>query len=188
MLLTQHIKLYWDKKCRGGQGAEERNHMSQAALLPEHFFDYIPFGVPSHFQMISQKADGFHIKINHRNILTLGHKNCVHMDPIELIPAGSDGYEIYYRYILHHSAKPKRLKYNKDMSRFVGLEEFVFTLMPGEYGRTLCNGRFVDIDTGNWWYEIDIANIMLWIGEQPPLDCFLQREPDKLYKQIERLY
>lgn len=45
MLLTQHIKIYWDKACSGAPYSIIRNQIDKAYSLPKGFFDYNPHGI-----------------------------------------------------------------------------------------------------------------------------------------------
>ena len=51
-LLVQQIRLQWYKDCRGGNSATQRNQYPRAMRLPQNFFSYHPFGLPTHFVSI----------------------------------------------------------------------------------------------------------------------------------------
>lgn len=187
ILLIQDINLQWDKECRGGVGAVLRNHYPKAARLPEDFFSYYPFGLPVHYMSLVQKTDGINVRKECRNLKKQRNDDTIRLHPFEL--SVKDGKTaVYYRFDLHHGAHPERHKFDPTVSRYVPLHEIAFKLEQGDYGRAICNGRFVDWDTGNWWYEMDILNIMLLSDPVVPLDCFLAREPNKIYQQIAQLW
>ena len=61
-------------------------------------------------------------------------------------------------------------------------------LIPGDYGRAVCNGRFRDWDTGIWYYALDILNVMPLTELTDSLTSFTDREPSKIYTKIDRLW
>lgn len=67
-------------------------------------------------------------------------------------------------------------------------QELALDLAPGEYGRAVCNGRFRDWDTGIWYYVLDILNVMPLTEPTDSLTSFTDREPNKIYTQIDRLW
>ena len=56
------------------------------------------------------------------------------------------------------------------------------------YGRAVCNGRFRDWDTGIWYYALDILNVMPLTEPTDSLTSFMDRELNKIYTQIDRLW
>lgn len=186
MILIQHITLQWYKECRGGSYAAQRNKFVQAAVLPPDFFDYIPFGIPVHRQLLLQKKDAFHILADRRVIEEFSAQNSLRLSPMELIPAVGGGCEMQYRYDWHKGAIPPRHQYDPTGGQ-MPLREPAFELHTGDYGRAVCNGRFVDLDTGNWWYELSITNVLVLAQKKAPPDCFLTNTPTHWYRQIAQL-
>ena len=76
----------------------------------------------------------------------------------ELIQQES-GIQVRYRYDWHIGAMPERYTYDKTGQK-QPLNELALDLIPGDYGRAVCNGRFRDWDTGIWYYVLDILNVM----------------------------
>lgn len=187
MILVQRIILEWHKDSRGGLGAVCRSRFPQAFRLPDDFFGYISFGEPSHFVRITQKADDFRIQMNRREIKSFDQSKSLRFGPMELIPKENGGCELRYRYDWHSGALPERYKYTREGNR-VSLNEPAFELNPGDYGRAICNGRFVDWDDGTWWYEMSIINVIISQEKNISLDCFLVNEPTHYYRQIAQLY
>ncbi len=186
-LLIQHINFHWDKSCRGGAGAVLRSHYPKAAVLPEEYFSYYSVGVPVHYKGLLQKTDGIHILKDCRDIKKPRNDNTIRSDPFE-ISFKNNKAEVYYRYDLHHGALPERKKYDPAVSSYIPLCELAFELEQGDYGRAVCNGRFTDWDTGSWWYETDILNIMLISDSALSPDIFLVNEPNKNYSQTAMLW
>ncbi|KAA8787086.1 hypothetical protein EC604_24955 [Paenibacillus amylolyticus] len=64
--------------------------------------------------------------------------------------------------------------------------ERAFGLTSNEYGRVLYNGRHIYQDTGEWYYELNILNMLL--TEQKDPNVLIDQEPLNVYNQIEILY
>ena len=187
MIIIQHILLQWQKDCRGGKGAVQRSRYPLAAKLPKDFFKDIPFGSPVHWQWVEQKPDGFHRRTDRRGLEIFDAQHSLPLGPMEIILNTDGGCLLRYRYDWHKGAVPPRQVYDPKTSQYRPLSEQAFVLEEGDYGRALCNGRFVDRDTGSWWYELSITNVLLLPQESAPLDCFLTADPTHLYRQIAQL-
>ncbi|MFB6363493.1 hypothetical protein ACFCP7_05435 [Paenibacillus elgii] len=177
MLLTQHIKVHWNKKFRGAPYTTVRNEMPKAYDLPKGFFDYNPVGYPAHYVYLYQTETGLTEKINRKDTMTK-YEN-VRIGAIEMIRQG-DCYELRYRYDFHRAA-PERHKYDLKTSMYVELNEFALALEPNEYGRITYNGRY---SSDNWYYNLDIINVINLSEEKTSLDIFKSKEPTKFYNQI----
>lgn len=108
------------------------------------------------------------------------------LHPFELIQQES-GIQVRYRYDWHIGAMPERYTYDKTGQK-QPLNELALDLIPGDYGRAVCNGRFRDWDTGIWYYVLDILNVMPLAESTDSLTSFTDREPNKIYTQIDRLW
>lgn len=181
-LLVQQIHLQWYKNCRGGNAAGQRNRYPKAMRLPSDFFSYHPFGLPTHFAYIIQRPDGFHIEKDCRRLMEWKADNTIKFQPFELIQQ-EGGIQVRYRYDWHLGAIPGRYTYDKTGQKRP-LNELALDLTFGDYGRAICNGRFRDWDTGDWYYTLDILNVMLLSESTLSLDCFVDREPNQQYQQI----
>ena len=186
MILVQHILLQWGKDCRGGPRAARRSQFLQAAKLPADFFDYIPFGHPVHWVLMEQKQSGINVKMDRRGVEAFDSWHSLRLSPMELTLKDNGHCEIRYRYDWHKGAIPGRYQYDRTGGR-APLNEPAFELCAGEYGRAICNGRFVDWDTGAWWYELSVTNVLMLAGKRAPLDCFLTHIPTHYYRQIAQL-
>ena len=185
-LLVQQIRLQWDKDCRGGNAAAQRNQYPKAMRLPKDFFSsYYPLRLSAHFVFILQKPDGFHIQKEYHRLMPWEADGTMQLQPFELIQQEC-GIQVRYRYDWHTGAIPGRYTYDKTGQK-LPLNELALDLMPGEYGRAICNGRFRDWDTGIWYYALDILNVMPLSEPVTSLECFVDREPNQVYKQIARL-
>jgi hypothetical protein len=181
MLLIQHIKLHWNKDCRGAPHSVTRSQMPKSHELPQTFFDYNPLGYPSHYMYLIQRKNGLDKKINRIDTLT-DHEN-ERIGATEILKQGIN-YEIRYRYDFHGYAIPERHKYDPHECVYKPLNESAMVLKENEYGRIIYNGRYRDYDTGQWYYEMDIVNVIYISKDKVSLNIFTDNEPDRTYKQI----
>ena len=100
-----------------------------------------------------------------------------------------------FAYDERRSGSPRRRGRNRDyhnqQSLWHGrdcLNEEAFLLEPGQYGRIIWNERCADCDTGHWYYQLHIYNILLFKRGVPPADILLTRQPDYEYSQLADLY
>ena len=185
-LLIQQIRLQWYKDCRGGNAAAQRNQYPRAMRLPKDFFSYYSFGLPTHFVSILQRPDGFQINKDCRRLMEWKLNGTMRVHSFELIQQES-GIQVRYRYDWHIGAMPERYTYDKTGQK-QPLNELALDLIPGDYGRAICNGRFRDWDTGIWYYVLDILNVMPLTEPTDSLTSFMDREPNMIYTQIDRLW
>lgn len=185
-LLIQQIRLQWYKDCRGGNAAVQRNRHPRAMKLLNDFFSYYPFGLPIHFVSILQKPDGFYIQKDCRRLMQWKADNTMRLQPFALMQQES-GVQVRYRYDWHVGAIPERYTYDQTGQK-CPINELALDLTPGDYGRAICNGRFRDWDTGIWYYVLDILNVMPLTESTDSLTSFTDREPNKIYTQIDRLW
>jgi len=130
--------------------------MPKAYNLPIIFFDYNPLGYPAHYVYLVQTQAGVTEKMNRKDTMT--EYDNIRIGAMEIIRQ-DDGYELTYRYDFHRAA-PERYKYDFQTGTYAGLNEFALASGPNEYGRIIYNGRYSDYDTGNWYYNIDIINVI----------------------------
>ena len=186
-LLVQQIRLHWYKDCRGGNGAVRRNQYPRAMRLPKDFFSsYYPLRPSAHFVFILQEPDGFHIKKEYHRLMPWKADGTMRLQPFELIQQES-GIQVRYRNDWHIGAMSERYTYDKTGQK-QPLNELALDLIPGDYGRAVCNGRFRDWDTGIWYYVLDILNVMPLTEPTDSLTSFTDREPNKIYTQMDRLW
>ena len=185
-LLIQQICLQWYKDCRGGNAAAQRNQYPRAMRLPKDFFSYYSFGLPTHFVSILQRPNGFQIDKDCRRLIEWKPNGSMRIHPFELIQKES-GLHVRYRNDWHIGAMPERYTYDETGQK-QPINELALDLAPGEYGRAVCNGRFRDWDTGIWYYVLDILNVMPLTEPTDSLTSFTDREPNKIYTRIARLW
>ena len=140
----------------------------------------------THFASIVQRPDGFRIDRDCRRLMEWKPNGTMRLHPFELIQQES-GIQVRYRYDWHIGAMPERYTYDKTGQK-QPLNELALDLIPGDYGRAICNGRFRDWDTGIWYYVLDILNVMPLTEPTDALTSFMDREPNMIYTQIDRLW
>ena len=164
-----------------------RNQYPRAMRLPKDFFSsYYPLRPSAHFVFILQEPDGFHIKKEYHRLMPWKADGTMRLQPFELIQQES-GIQVRYRNDWHIGAMSERYTYDKTGQK-QPLNELALDLIPGDYGRAVCNGRFRDWDTGIWYYVLDILNVMPLAEPTDALTSFTDREPNKIYTQIDRLW
>lgn len=105
----------------------------------------------------------------------------------------ADKYEVSYMH--YQGVVPIRRGHNKDYHNINSpfyqkdlLNETAFILSPDQYGRIIWNERKTDYDTGEWYYQLHIFNLLYLSNKTVQKDSFIQKEPDYLYKQLAHLY
>lgn len=101
-----------------------------------------------------------------------------------------DGFEVSFFYDEHRSGMPARCGHNKDYHNPQSplyqkdcLNEIAFVLTQNQYGRILWNERNTDYDTGEWYYQLHIYNIICFEGKELRQNIFAARKPDFVYRQ-----
>ena len=195
MLLVQDICLTWGKKERNSICAKKRAEFPMAYLL-DNFPDTFHGDVIVHHLNFGQRGTMFqNLWMNdtyrfqfYSSIQNLNLTNL-------LIQSDVESYEVTFFYDAHSSGQPIRQGHNKDyhnvdslLYRHDILNETVFSLRPGQYGRVIWNERKIDFDTGEWYYQLHVSNLLHYVGKMPEQDIFLIHRPDFEYKQMAVLY
>ena len=182
MILCQQIIVEYDKSSRGAEGAAARGTLPEAYALPETFWGQKG---NCHCVWLRQNGTDFF-----RRDSMLELSSIKEMEIVE----NNDVYEITFTY---HSAigKPVRTFRHAKKPIITGstdylhstLKEIAFTLSRTQsYGRMRFNGRLTDFDTGQWYYESTVVNIIHTEGGFDR-DIFVSRQPDVVYSQLEKL-
>ena len=177
----EHLPHFWFSRsaCNGiktagaGNAAAQRNQYPRAMRLPKDFFSYYPFGLPTHFASIIQRPDGFQIDRDCRRLMEWKPNGTIRLHPFELIQQ-EPGIHVRYRNDWHIGAIPERYTYDKTGQK-QPLNELALDLIPGDYGRAVCNGAVPRL--GHWglvlctgYFECDAA-------------CRTHRRIDQFYGQ-----
>lgn len=104
-------------------------------------------------------------------------------------------YEVTFFYDERRSGQPTRQGHNKDYHNINSplychniLNETAFSLGLGQYGRVIWNERKIDYDTGEWYYQLHVLNLLHSLNKMPETNTFLIHKPDFEYKQMAVLY
>ncbi len=194
MLLVQDICLTWGKKERNSAYAKKRAEFPMAYLL-DNFPDTFHGDVIVHNLNFCQRGTMFqNLWVNdtyrfqfYSSIQNLNLTNL-------LIQPDTESYEVTFFYDAHRSGQPIRQGHNKDyhnvdslLYRHDILNETIFSLKRGQYGRVIWNERKI-YDTGEWYYQLHVSNLLHYVGKMPEQDIFLIHRPDFEYKQLAVLY
>lgn len=190
-LLIQHTQILWLKECRGAPHSSRRNQLQKSWKLPDSFFEYNLQGFPIHYQYIKQTKEGFQKGNSRLSIIT--EKQTIKVANLELTKK-ENCYEVYFKYTPNAGA-PERFIFKDRKTKFepsstphsAMLNEKVFTLYENEYGQVLYNGRFTDFDTGEWYYILNIINLIYTNNHHKDIDIFIKQKPMKSYTQIAKL-
>ena len=194
MLLVQDICLTWGKKERNSAYAKKRAEFPMAYLV-DNFPDTFHGDVIVHHLNFCQRGTMFqNLWVNdtyrfqfYSSIQNLNLTNL-------LIQSDVESYEVTFFYDAHSSGQPIRQGHNKDyhnvdslLYRHDILNETIFSLKRGQYGRVIWNERKI-YDTGEWYYQLHVSNLLHYVGKMPEQDIFLIHRPDFEYKQLAVLY
>lgn len=173
MLFVQHISLTYCKNVRYANYANVRNSIKFAPVKIKKFSDC---EVIFNRIMLFQDTDGLYEsfnKIRQYSDNVLYNPRC-YTSPFDnriAIKKSGDGiYEIMYR-----DGKSK------------GYFKIPFALKNGEYGRIIYNDRYVEFDTGKWYYEIHIINFINCDKSKFREKIFFRKNPDYEYKNMQYL-
>ena len=194
LLLVQDICLTWGKKERNSAYAKKRAEFPMAYLV-DNFPDTFHGDVIVHHLNFCQRGTMFqNLWVNdtyrfqfYSSIQNLNLTNL-------LIQPDTESYEVTFFYDAHRSGQPIRQGHNKDyhnvdslLYRHDILNETIFSLKRGQYGRVIWNERKI-YDTGEWYYQLHVSNLLHYVGKMPEQDIFLIHRPDFEYKQLAVLY
>ena len=202
MLAVQKTTVEWHKSDKGGEAAQVRNRFIFAAPI-EHFPLAADECVYDHC-CFYQKGETLYTSQEYDRVMGFDSTRCfpkrTYEPPVKIsqlkvknisFTETEEGFEIGFCYDPQINGKPPRLGHNRDYnnteSRFYGkdiLNETAFVLKEGQKGRIMYNGRFTDIDTGQWWYEQTAVNIANIPFEAFHKDIFLEGEFDLTYSSL----
>lgn len=175
-IIIQSVTVHWNKDYRGGVGAAERNAVPESFELPLEVFAFSPSKSIIVHEVRCYSSDNFKIreKIYSVESSEIKVKGTIIKREKELL-------QVYFKYSDYDCGKPYRSKYN-ETGTLMPLEEKAFDLHEDEYGRIIFNGRYTDIDNGNWWYEKKVRNIIR--TNKKDKDIFVKSNISKKYEQL----
>ncbi len=195
LLLVQDICLSWGKKERGSVYAKMRAEFPIAYLLDKPF-DRLDGDVFVHHLKFWQKRTMFQTLYLKEGYRFQFYPSAQEVNLTNLsIESEIESYKVIFFYDEHRSGQPIRRGHNKDyhnvdslLYRHDILNETAFSLELGQYGRVVWNERNMDYDTGEWYYQLHIINLLHYPNEIPKKDIFLSHKLDFAYKQMAVLY
>ena len=90
--------------------------------------------------------------------------------------------DVQFQYLPEFCGAPNRFMYDKLSNKKVFLRKKAFTLRPNEVGKIIVNGRFSAHDTGEWFYEKNIVNIVY--TNSPVKTIFTKTAVSKEYSNL----
>ncbi len=194
MLLVQEISLSWGKRERGSAYARARAEFPAACSLdklPEAFHGDV---IVHHLDFMQKetmfqplpRSDGYRLQI----FSSVQDLNLTNLS----VQADMEGYEVTFFYDARRSGRPARRGHNKDyrnmdspLYRHDVVNETAFSLGRGQYGRVIWNERKIDCDTGEWYYQWHVVNLVHCLDKIWKADIFLTGRPDYEYRQVAAL-
>jgi hypothetical protein len=175
-IYIQSIITSWDKEYRGGEKAAIRNGIPDSFELPIDVFVR-----PNEDKVFIHEVRSFW----YNDFMTTGKVYPIESSEVKLqgvlIKTSKENIQVYFKYSVHDCGKPYRSRYD-NTGTLTMLEEKAFTLNKNEYGRVVFNGRYTDLDSGNWWYEKKVYNIIDL--DKAKKDIFIRNNPLKVYEQM----
>lgn len=165
-IVIQRVDCTWTKKSRGGEAARVRNAIPVVVPVPDAAFDS-PFFL--HHATFSEYR-GFQLS---ERVLSGDRLPNRKLHGIEFI-MNEDNLLIRFHRDPYNAATPRAKPRTVD----------VFSIGESQWGQLTYNGRYVDFDSGKWWYEKTVFNIARTPPNNPKL--FLKTVPD--YKFSEMAY
>lgn len=175
-IIIQSITVVWRKEQRGGSGAAERNSIPEAFELPLDVCVYSKDNPIVIHEVRLRYYDNF--KPMESSNHTQGSRVRIKGGVIDIT---TDLLQVYFSYSEYDCGKPYRSKYDETGS-LVPIKEKAFDLFDNQYGRIAFNGRYTCYDTGNWWYEKKVHNIIH--TDEVNKDIFVKNQVDKKYSQL----
>lgn len=195
LLLVQDICLSWGKDERSSIYAKKRAKFPMAYALdklPCAFNEDVLINRLNFWQR-GNMFQTLHINDVYRfqSYASVQNLNLTNLS----IQLGAEGYEVAFFYDVNRSGLPIRRGHNKDYHNMASLlyyhdilNETAFFLRQGEYGRVIWNDRKVYCDTGEWYYQLHVINLLNYFGKIPEADIFLTSSLIFEYKQLAVLY
>ncbi|MCM1064334.1 MAG: hypothetical protein NC420_07650 [Eubacterium sp.] len=195
LLLVQDICLAWGKRERGSVSAGVRAGFPMAYSLDKSsdtfhgdiFVHRLSFWQKETVIQALRLDDGYRFQW----YFSAQDLNLTHL----AVRWDAGSYEVSFFYDERRGGQPVRRGHNKDyhnvdssLYRHDILNETAFSLGAGQYGRVLWNERDLDYDTGEWYYQWHIVNLLYGLDKMPERDIFLARRPDFEYQQMAALY
>lgn len=174
MIAVQIIKTTWTKSSRGGSLATLRSRIPKQLPLPMR--DEI---APLLWHSVVYSERNRFVDPVAVNVFTKCDDNrfgCVNAE-IEL---HEDSATLIYRY---QTGAPARKFFDKTGTCVA--PEHRIEIPNNRWGTIEYNGRFSCIDSGNWWYEHVVVNVV--VGPSLSSNAFMATQPIERYAQLAHL-
>jgi len=158
-LISQYIKVIWNKAYRGNPGASNRSAIGDRFNLPTQIIDYAATANKALIhQLIYSYANNFAKPLVDQWLVfemeKLTNIGCFQIQVVQ------QEVRVNYHWYEELGGAPARFGYDK-VGKKVNLTEEAFRLPTGLLGKGEYNGRYADERTGEWRYEKLTLNICL---------------------------
>jgi hypothetical protein len=177
-LLIQHITTDWTKASRGGDGARRRNAVPERLPIPDELV--APNCLIRMHRVQFDEAADFQPEYSTAMEDSLEFLHCRGM----ALQFEGDGVDVsFVRDHFNAAIADRRIV---DATGKVVSQIPAFRLKAGQWGQLVNNGRYTDVDTGNWSYEKSIVNIALFAAEVDA-QLFVRSRPHCRYVEMAKL-
>jgi hypothetical protein len=175
-VVIQLIHTQWTKASRGGDGARLRNALPRQLPLPLE-----SFAAPVTLHRVA-----FSEFTNFERRETVDRADSPSALALRDLRLAFEGDQLAVKHVRDRQNAAIADRLYPDESGNTVWELDAFVLAPDDWGQLHYNGRYVDMDTGNWWYEQSVYNIGLFTGVV--VDRFTSTKPDFRFAELATLY
>ncbi|MDE5770312.1 MAG: hypothetical protein K2I06_01595 [Ruminococcus sp.] len=201
MLFVQYISLFYGKDVRYANYANVRNSLRFAPIVTDKIPDCEVLYQKIFYRQYAGGMEKYHDKIKTfgKEIFTAGNRDllCGYEKLIHhtRIFREDDRYKImfcndsYYCFNGHKRRGHNEGFFDKS-SPFCHrdlINETAFTLKTDEYGRIIYNDRYVEYDSGQWYYGLHTINFINCDKSKYREKMFFRKIPDYEYKNMQYL-
>ena len=175
-VVVQHIHTMWTKASRGGNGARIRNALPIALPLPLDVFvsPWTLHSINFYEHDAFTKKESVTKAASPEDLAIRVLRFTIHCDRLAVC------------FLRHPMNAATASRFPSDPPGREILEVDAFALDPSQWGQLTYNGRFVDIDTGNWWYKQSVFNIGYCL--KPAKDVFRTTRPASRFVELAQLH
>lgn len=171
-IIVQRITTTWTKASRGAAAARLRNALPKVLRLPSEVFA-APMAM---HRVVFAESTGFDRSESVSRTASLAE-----LAGRDLLLAAKD-MELEVQFIRDRNNAAVASRSYCDETGAVVDRVPAFALTVGQWGQLEYNGRYVDADTGNWWYGRTVVNIGLFAGAAT--DRFCTSRPNARFVEL----
>ena len=175
-VVIQLIHTQWSKASRGGDGARQRSAFPTQLPLPIE-----SFAAPATLHRV-----GFSEFSDFERRESVERGDAISALPVRDLALTRDGEKLAVKFIRDRQNAAIADRLFPDESGNTVLEMDAFAIGAEEWGQLRYNSRYVDRDTGNWWYEQSVYNIGLFASVVG--DRFVSTNPDHRFVELAILH